>query len=236
MTPAARIAAMIEILADMQAASEAGNLLGRQAGQWLRAGLQRRRYAGSGDRAAVGDLFWKIQRGRARLGWHLASIGASANPRNITLAALVLMEQKSAVLPQLFSAPAPLDDNEAVLVAMLETRDFIDPAMPEHIALEWPEWLMADAKAGLGDGLARELATLMTEAQLRAWLIHLRGMKKRKQLIDFITTTAISANGALHFYYIEIRTVIQPTRQRSVVVRNQNRNTTLSRRSFSNVG
>uniref|UniRef100_UPI003512B4D5 hypothetical protein n=1 Tax=Winogradskyella sp. TaxID=1883156 RepID=UPI003512B4D5 len=39
-----------------------------------------------------------------------------------------------------------------------------DPAMPEHIALEWPEWLMADAKAGLGDGLARELATLMTEA------------------------------------------------------------------------
>ncbi|MGB2438767.1 MAG: tRNA/rRNA cytosine-C5-methylase, partial [Candidatus Puniceispirillaceae bacterium] len=65
MTPAARIAAMIEILADMQAASEAGNLLGRQAGQWLRAGLQRRRYAGSGDRAAVGDLFWKIQRGRA---------------------------------------------------------------------------------------------------------------------------------------------------------------------------
>ena len=143
MTPAARIAAVIEILAEMQAANAAGTLLGRQAGQWLRAGLQRRRYAGSGDRAAVGDLFWKIQRGRARLGWHLASIDAPANPRNITLAALVLMEQKTAVLPQLFSAeiayaPAPLDDCEAVLVTMLETREFTDPAMPEHIALEWP--------------------------------------------------------------------------------------------------
>ena len=68
MTPAARIAAVIEILAEMHAANAAGTLLGRQAGQWLRAGLQRRRYAGSGDRAAVGDLFWKIQRGRARLG------------------------------------------------------------------------------------------------------------------------------------------------------------------------
>ena len=45
MTPAARIAAVIEILADMQVASEARALLGRQAGQWLRAGLQRRRYA-----------------------------------------------------------------------------------------------------------------------------------------------------------------------------------------------
>ena len=114
MTPAARIAAVIEILAEMQAANAAGALLGRQAEQWLRAGLQRRRYAGSGDRAAVGDLFWKIQRGRARLGWHLASIDAPANPRNLALAALVLMEQKSAVLPQLFSAeiahaPAPLD-------------------------------------------------------------------------------------------------------------------------------
>ena len=53
MTPAARIAAVIEILAEMQAANAAGTLLGRQAGQWLRAGLQRRRYAGSGDRAAV---------------------------------------------------------------------------------------------------------------------------------------------------------------------------------------
>ena len=169
MTPAARIAAVIEILAEMQAANAAGTLLGRQAGQWLRAGLQRRRYAGSGDRAAVGDLFWKIQRGRARLGWHLASIDAPENPRNITLAALVLMEQKSAVLPQLFSAeiahaPAPLDEREAALVAMLETRDFTDPAMPKHIALEWPEWLMADAKAGLGDGMARELAALMSEA------------------------------------------------------------------------
>ena len=132
MTPAARIAAVIEILADMQAASEARFLLGRQAGQWLRAGLQRRRYAGSGDRAAVGDLFWKIQRGRARLGWHLASIDAPANPRNITLAALVLIEQKSAVLPQLFSAeiahaPAPLDDREATLVACL--RRAISPIL-----------------------------------------------------------------------------------------------------------
>jgi hypothetical protein len=65
--------------------------------------------------------------------WHL--IDAPENPRNITLAALVLMEQKSAVLPQLFSAeiahaPAPLDEREAALVAMLETRDFTDPAMP----------------------------------------------------------------------------------------------------------
>ena len=76
MTPAARIAAVIEILTEMQAASDAGKLLGRQAGQWLNAGFQRRRFAGSADRAAIGDLFWKIQRATARIGWYLASLDA----------------------------------------------------------------------------------------------------------------------------------------------------------------
>ena len=45
MTPAARIAAVIEILTEMQAAGAAGTLRGRQAGQWLSAGFQRRRFA-----------------------------------------------------------------------------------------------------------------------------------------------------------------------------------------------
>ena len=169
MTPAARIAAVIEILVDMQAASDAGNQRGKQAGQWLRAGLQRRRYAGSGDRAAIGDLFWKIQRGQARLVWHLSALDAPTTPRNMTLAALVLMESQTTQLPQIFSAdvahaPAPLDADEANLIALLDAREFNDPAMPQHIALEWPEWLMADAKAALGDGLARELGALMGEA------------------------------------------------------------------------
>ena len=60
MTPAARIAAVIELLSD-----------GPQnvpAGQVVRRGLQKRRYAGSGDRAAISALFWTVHRTLARLG------------------------------------------------------------------------------------------------------------------------------------------------------------------------
>jgi 16S rRNA (cytosine967-C5)-methyltransferase len=52
--------------------------------------------------------------------------------------------------------------------------------MPEHIALEWPEWLMADAKAGLGDGMARELAALMTEAPTDVRINPLKQPDQRK--------------------------------------------------------
>ena len=72
---------------------------------------QHRHFAGSGDEAAISDLFWKIQRATAR-GWHLAGLNAPNSPRNMVLAALVLIERRTAELPYLFSgdiahAPAP---------------------------------------------------------------------------------------------------------------------------------
>ena len=169
MTPAARIAAVIEILTEMQTARDAGTLRGRRAAQWLSAGFQRRRFAGSGDRAAISDLFWKIQRATSRISWHLASLDAPTSPRNMMLAALVLIERQTAELSQLFSAdiahaPVPLDPTEKSLVSALADRSLTHPAMADHIALEWPEWLMGDAKDGIDNALRRELGALLVEA------------------------------------------------------------------------
>ncbi len=185
MTPAARVAAVIEILSEMQAASAAGTLRGRQAEQWLSTGFQRRRFAGSGDRAAIGNLFWKIQRAAARIGWHLAGLGAPPSPRNMVLAALVLIERQFAELSQLFSAniayaPAPLDTAETNLIAALAGRDLTDPAMADHIALEWPEWLMDDAKAGLGDVALSELRALLVEASIDVRINPLKLLERGK--------------------------------------------------------
>ena len=185
MKPAARIAAVIEILAEMQAARDVGTLTGRQAEQWLRSSLQRRRYAGSGDRAAIGDLFWKSQRAAARIAWHLAALGAPQNPRNIVIAALVLIDKLTWTLSELFSSdiahsPAPLDKTEILLVEALEGRDLNDPAMPEHIAFEWPEWLMLDTKAGLGDRLTVELFAMMSEAPTDIRINPLNQLERRK--------------------------------------------------------
>ncbi|MDC1383442.1 RsmB/NOP family class I SAM-dependent RNA methyltransferase [Candidatus Puniceispirillum sp.] len=185
MKPAARIAAVIEILAEMQAARDAGTLTGRQAEQWLRSSLQRRRYAGSGDRAAIGDLFWKSQRAAARIAWHLAALGAPSNPRNIVIAALVLIDKQILTLSELFSsdiahAPAPLDKTEILLVEALEGRDLSDPGMPEHTVFEWPEWLMLDTKAGLGDRLTSELFAMMSEAPTDIRINPLNQLERRK--------------------------------------------------------
>ena len=59
MTPAARIAAVIDILDSLYA----GDVATASAAKALRSGMQRRRYAGSGDRQAIRDFFWQIQRG-----------------------------------------------------------------------------------------------------------------------------------------------------------------------------
>ena len=185
MTPAARIAAVIEILTEMQASSDAETLRGRRAGQWLSAGFQRRRFAGSGDRAAIGNLFWKIQRANARIGWHLASLNAPNTPRNMVLAALVLIERRTAELPYLFlgdiaHAPAPLNTAEKSLAAVLADRSLTHPKMSDHTVFEWPKWLMGDTKAGLGDALGRELGALMVEAPTDVRINPLKLSDRRK--------------------------------------------------------
>ncbi|RPG87631.1 MAG: tRNA/rRNA cytosine-C5-methylase, partial [Candidatus Puniceispirillum sp. TMED245] len=87
MTPAARIAAVIEILSEAPADMPAGAA--------LRRGLQGRRYAGSGDRQAISALFWTVQRAIARLTWHLQRVDSAASPRTLVLAALHLVDGQS---------------------------------------------------------------------------------------------------------------------------------------------
>ena len=165
MTPAARIAAVIDILDSLYADSAVTS----SAAQALRSSMQRRRYAGSGDRNAISDLFWQIQRGLSRLCWHLETCNAEITGRHLVLAALVLMERQHDALAGLFSteiahAPSPLSEAEITMVAKLADRHFADPAMPPHIALEWPEWLMADTAAALGDDVAANLSALTVPA------------------------------------------------------------------------
>ena len=131
MTPAARIAAVIDIL------SEAPE--GVAAGPVLRRGLQQRRYAGSGDRQAISALFWTIYRAAARIGWHLEQLGAESTPRTYVLVALRLADgMDGAALIAMFGGadrhgPPSLDEAEARLVDGLEERRLDDPAMPAAV-------------------------------------------------------------------------------------------------------
>ena len=181
MTPAARIAAVIDIL------SEAPD--GVPAGAVLRRGLQQRRYAGSGDRQAISALFWTIYRAAARIGWHLEQIGGESTPRNYVLVALRLADamDREALTGMFGNAdkhgPPPLDDAELSLLGDLEARCLDDPSMPLAVRLEWPEGLIEDAGAALGDALETELAAMRGEAGTDIRINPLK-LKDRRQLRD----------------------------------------------------
>ena len=115
MTPAARLAAVIEIIDEMEET--------HLAGYGLRKGLQRRRYAGSGDRQAISTMFWQVHRAWARLFWHLQQCGCEVTARSITIAAQMLADkQKPEEITALFGGEgkrtaAALSAVERALVA-----------------------------------------------------------------------------------------------------------------------
>ena len=185
MTPAARIAAVIEILSD----SPSGSLTGTAAGAVLRRGLQARRYAGSGDRQAISSLFWGVHRALARLCWHLDDLRQEATARNLVIAALHLVEGHDAEVCKAFfsgddkHAPPPLTEDEDGLLGRLDGRVLDDPAMPSATRLEWPEGLYADAEAALGAAVEDELAAMRGEAGADIRLNPLK-IKNRHKLRD----------------------------------------------------
>ena len=162
MTPAARLAAVIDIITERDD--------GQLAGYGLRKGLQRRRYAGSGDRQAISHLFWQIHRAWARLIWHLEQCETELTARNMVIAAQILVNnQPESDLCGLFDnggkhGAEPLSEAEQNLVGLLASRQLDDPVMPRDVALEWPAFLLDDAEAALGTALTRELQALQGEA------------------------------------------------------------------------
>jgi 16S rRNA (cytosine967-C5)-methyltransferase len=178
MTPAARIAAVIDLFCEAPD--------GVAGGAVLRRGLQRRRYAGSGDRQAISALFWTIHRAIARLSWHLTALNKDVSGRTLVLAALMLCEGMSDEdVTAMFSGdgkhvPDPLSEDEISLIKALMGRTLDDAEMPVVVRLEWPEHLFADAGAALGDLLEDELAAMLGEAATDIRLNKLKMRDRRK--------------------------------------------------------
>ncbi|WBU55500.1 RsmB/NOP family class I SAM-dependent RNA methyltransferase [Paracoccus sediminicola] len=148
MTPAARIAAAIEILDKVLDGSPAEPaLLG-----WSRAS----RFAGSGDRAAVRDLVFEALRRRDSL----AAMGGGLSGRGVMLGMLRAEGRDPAeVFSGIRHAPQPLSEAEAA--SGLSARD-------AEAICDIPDWLWPEWSASLGEG-ARQVAR---EMQMRApvWL------------------------------------------------------------------
>jgi 16S rRNA (cytosine967-C5)-methyltransferase len=106
MTPAARIQAVIDILGELERTNQP---VDRHLRDWGRA----HRFAGSKDRAAIGERVYAIQRRRAWLGWRMGSDA----PRSLVIGTLLDLED----LESLFSGggygPSMLTEAERAAIA-----------------------------------------------------------------------------------------------------------------------
>ena len=155
MTPAARLSAAIEVLAEIDAKK-------RPAPDALREWGQTHRFAGSGDRGAIGSLVFDALRRRASAAW----IMGAETPRAVLLGALKLargmsVEEVSKLADGSRFAPEPLSDDEK---KRLESGSLEDA--PPHIAGDYPEWLDSYFAAGFGDERVEEGVALAARATL----------------------------------------------------------------------
>lgn len=166
MTPGARTQATIELLAAIAAADQAPD-------QVMDGFFRQRRYAGSGDRRAINARVYDILRRRAKLDWWVERTGLGIEPdaRWRTLAFLILEDRASPEdLDGMFTGtrhcPDPMNDTERGLADALYGRSLLNRDMPDHVRLEYPEWMDRSFRTLWGDRLEQEMSALNQPAPL----------------------------------------------------------------------
>jgi 16S rRNA (cytosine967-C5)-methyltransferase len=177
LTPAARIAAAVDLLVVVEGAPK------RPADAVANDFFRSRRYIGSGDRRAVSERVWSVLRTRRRLAWWLD--GAPATPRLLVAASLLLEGWTKAGVVQTFSggqfAAPPLDRGELAIIQRIEGRTIDHPDMPDPVRLEIPDWLLPRLQSRFGKALSAEMAALSEPATLDLRVNLLKGDRTQAQ-------------------------------------------------------
>lgn len=164
MTPAARIQAVIEILAEIIATPRPADTLSS-------AYFRSRRFIGSKDRQAITTRLYRIMRQFLRLSWHVRRAGLAVDARKLVITSLIIDKEHSAAsLVSAFSgeryAPAVMNEVEELLARSLEGRTLENAEMPEAERLECPEWAFTSLQQALGDRFAPEMTAMLEPAPL----------------------------------------------------------------------
>jgi 16S rRNA (cytosine967-C5)-methyltransferase len=153
MIPAARAAAAIEVLADIETRH-------RPAADAMKDWGLAHRFAGSGDRAAISALVYDVLRKKSSSAW----IMGEAGPRAEVLGALRQTQDLDAdAIAVLFSgeghAPAKLTEAERERLAAADLA-----GAPAHVIGDFPEWLTPQFEASFGASAAEEGRALAERA------------------------------------------------------------------------
>jgi 16S rRNA (cytosine967-C5)-methyltransferase len=177
MTPAARIAAAIDLVEAIEIAPN------RPADAVANDFFRARRYIGSGDRRAVSDRVWAVLRARRRLRWW---IGESIPTPRLLVAASLLLEGwdlkgvRAAYSGGQFAA-AGLERPENNVLERIAGHTLDHPSMPEAVRLEIPDWILPRLSARFGPTLQTEMAALAKPAPLDLRVNVLKGDRTEAQ-------------------------------------------------------
>ncbi len=168
MTPSARIAAAIDILADISARR-------RPAAEALKDWGLSHRFAGSGDRAGIAGLVYDALRRRASA----AFVMGGESPRAIVLGMLRLERGLDAdAIGKLFDgsryAPEPLNEVESSALAVADLS-----SAPAYVAGDYPQWLDPAFARVFGEERKLEGAGLASRAPLDLRVNTLKGERAR---------------------------------------------------------
>src|SRR5882757_1090645 len=153
MTPAARLSAAIEVIADIESRR-------RPASDAMKDWGLSHRFAGSGDRAAISGLVYDALRRKSSSAW----IMGEATPRAEMLGALRQTHSLDVeAITALFSgeghAPAKLTEAERERLTAADLTD-----APTHVVGDFPEWLAPQFEASFGASAAEEGRALAERA------------------------------------------------------------------------
>lgn len=189
MQPAARLAAIIELLTEIEAEMTARKA---PADVLVANYFRARRYAGSKDRRAVSDRIYAILRNRGLYGWALEQAGQGISARALLIAHLVRREPEQLALfggDDRF-APTAVDTQEAKVIARLQDINW-DTA-PDAVVAGVPSWSEEGLRARFGDEFAHAAQALLGKAPLDVRINPLKAkglgfdkiLKKDYQLFD----------------------------------------------------
>lgn len=155
MTPAARLAAAIDILSALEKTAEPADKVVRE---FFRA----RRYAGSKDRAAVAERVFTVLRHRFSYAWRMQSEA----PRALVIASLLAENlDTDGAIAELFNgsqyAPAVLTDGERAAIASPPSAE-----VPLNVRGEFPEWLTPELTKAFGPAVLPEMQAMLARAPI----------------------------------------------------------------------
>lgn len=162
-----RLAAAIEVLTEVDDRH-------RPVSEALRSWGLANRFAGAGDRAAIGNLVYDALRRRASHAW---AMGADT-PRALVLSVAVRdWGEDPAALAAMFledtHAPTPIDESE---VARLLAEP---PAAPSHVRANVPEWTVASLAESFGDDWVAEGEAMTARPPLDLRVNSLKSSRER---------------------------------------------------------